>query len=258
MPRWPTTSADSHPSAAEVADLSTAEVVFALIAISASFAISASAGLGGSLLLVPSLALVLDTKPGVAMAALLLGANNVVKVAAYRRTLPFRAAAAVIALTIVGAVVGARLLVAAPTRLVSIAVLVSFAVALLAERVDLSRLRQVGGPVLAVGAGATSGFSGTSGPLKGMAIRQLDLDRMHFVGAASLASLFGDLAKTAVFAEARLFSSTQLALAAAAVPLMFVATYAGYRLNHIVGQRGYDRLFWTVMAGYTVRLALRI
>lgn len=239
-------------------DLSLLEITFALVVIALSFAVSASAGLGGSLLLVPGLALVLGTKPGVALAALLLGSNNIVKVWAYRRTLPYRRAAGVIALTVLGAVVGARLLVAAPVRLVTVAVIAGFAVALLAERIDLTRLRQAGGPVLAVGAGATSGFSGTSGPLKGMAIRQLDLDRMHFVGAASLASLFGDLAKTAVFAEARLLSLNQLLLAVAAVPLMFIATYGGYRLNEYVGQRGYDRIFWTVMAGYTVRLALRL
>ena len=67
-----------------------------LVAVAASFAVSASAGLGGSLILVPTLALVLGTKEGVAMAALLLAGNNVVKVIAYRRSLPFRSAAVVV------------------------------------------------------------------------------------------------------------------------------------------------------------------
>ena len=64
--------------------LSSWEVAFALVVRAVSFTISASAGLGGSLLLVPSLSLVLGTMEGVALAALLLGANNVAKVAAYR------------------------------------------------------------------------------------------------------------------------------------------------------------------------------
>ena len=241
-----------------VLGLSSWEVAFALVAIAVSFTISASAGLGGSLLLVPSLSLVLGTKEGVALAALLLGANNVVKVAAYRKTLPWRKAAGIIVLIMIGAAIGARLLVAAPTRLVTVAVIVSFGVALLAERSDLTRLQRAGGPALATASGATSGFSGTSGPLKGMAIRQLKLDRMHFVGAASLASLFGDLTKTAIFMEARLLAGGQALLALIAIPLMFAATYTGYRLNESVSPRGHDRLFWTVMAGYTVRLALRI
>lgn len=234
------------------------EMAFALVAIAVSFTISASAGLGGSLLLVPSLSLVLGTKEGVALSALLLGANNVVKVAAYRKTLPWRKAGGIIVLIVIGAAIGAKLLVAAPTRLVTVAVIVSFGAALLAERSDLIRLQRAGGPVLAMASGATSGFSGTSGPLKGVAIRQLRLDRMHFVGAASLASLFGDLTKTAIFVEARLLHGGQALLALIAIPLMFAATYTGYHLNKSVSPRSHDRLFWTVMAGYTVRLALRI
>ena len=54
-------------------------MVLTLIAVAVSFTVSASAGLGGSLVLVPILALVLGTKEGVALAALLLAANNVVK-----------------------------------------------------------------------------------------------------------------------------------------------------------------------------------
>lgn len=233
-------------------------IVPTLVAIVASFAVSASAGLGGSLILVPTLALVLGTKDGVALAALLLAGNNVVKVLAYRETLPFRKAAVVIVLLAIGAAVGSRLLVAAPETLVTIGVITSFAIALLAERLDLDRIRTPGGPFLAFGSGATSGFSGTSGPLKGMAIRQLELDRAHFVGAASLASLVGDATKTAVFAEAQLLDRSAVLLAVAAVPLMFVATLGGRQINRSLGERGYTGLFWSVMAGYTVRLLVQL
>ena len=232
--------------------------VFALVAAAVSFTVSASAGLGGSLVLVPSLALVLGTKEGVALAALLLAANNVVKVIAYRETLPFRRAVLVIVLVAGGAAVGARLLVAAPEDVVTVAVIASFALALVAERLDLSRLRLLGAPMLALGAGATSGFSGTSGPLKGMALRQLDLDRAHFVGAASLVSLVGDATKTAVFTEAQLLGGDSFTLAAFAVPLMLVATFTGRRINRRIGERGYTFLFWGVMTGYTFRLLLNL
>ncbi len=231
-------------------------VVVTLVAVAAAFAVSASAGLGGSLILVPTLALVLGTKEGIALAALLLAANNVVKVLAYRETLPFRKAAMVVGLLALGAALGARLLVSSPEEVVTVAVIVSFVLALIAESFDLSRIRSVGGPLLAFGSGATSGFSGTSGPLKGMAIRQLDLDRGHFVGAASLASLVGDVTKTAVFADAQLLDSSAVQLALLAVPLMIVATFGGRRINRSIGERGYTALFWTVMAGYTVRLLI--
>lgn len=231
-------------------------IVITLVAVAVSFTVSASAGLGGSLVLVPTLALVLGTKEGVALAALLLAANNGVKVFAYRETLPYRKAQVVIVLVAVGAGLGARLLVAAPERVVTIAVIVSFVLALIAERLDLSRLRKAGGPLLAFGSGATSGFSGTSGPLKGMAIRQLDLDRAHFVGAASLVSLVGDATKTAVFTEAGLLGGASYMIALAAAPLMIIATVTGRRINREIGERGYTRLFWGVMAGYTLRLVL--
>jgi uncharacterized membrane protein YfcA len=231
-------------------------VVITLVAVSVSFMVSASAGLGGSLILVPTLALVLGTKEGVALAALLLATNNVVKVIAYRKTLPFRKALAVVVLVAIGAFIGARLLVSAPVEAVTIAVIVSFALALVAERFDLSRLRRVGGPVLALGSGATSGFSGTSGPLKGMALRQLSLDRAHFVGAASLVSLVGDATKAAVFTEAGLLGGDSLLLVVLATPLMFIATFSGRRINFAIGERGYTTLFWAVMGGYTLRLVL--
>lgn len=231
-------------------------VVVVLVAVTASFMVSASAGLGGSLILVPTLALVLGTKEGVALAALLLATNNLVKVFAYRKTLPFRKALWVIVLVSLGALIGARLLVSAPEQLVTIAVVVSFAFALVAERLDLSRVRRAGGPLLAVASGATSGFSGTSGPLKGMALRQLELDRAHFVGAASLVSLAGDATKAAVFTEAGLLTGDSLLLVSLAAPLMFVATFSGRRINFSIGEQGYTTLFWAVMGGYTLRLVL--
>jgi uncharacterized membrane protein YfcA len=233
-------------------------MVVTLIAVAVSFTVSASAGLGGSLVLVPILALVLGTKEGVALAALLLAANNVVKVLAYRETLPFRKALVVIVLVAVGAALGALLVVAAPERVVTVVVIASFVLALLAERLDLSRLRRLGGPVLALGSGATSGFSGTSGPLKGMALRQLGLDRAHFVGAASLVSLAGDVTKATVFTEVGFLGGDSFLVALAALPLMLVATFAGRRINRSIGERGYTSLFWGVMAGYTVRLVLTL
>jgi uncharacterized membrane protein YfcA len=229
-----------------------------LVAIVISFGVSASAGLGGSLILVPTLALVLGTKEGVALAALLLAGNNVVKVLAYRETLPYRKAAVVIVLLAIGAAIGSRLLVAAPETVVTVGVIASFAAALVAERFDLEKVRTSGGPFLAFGSGATSGFSGTSGPLKGMAIRQLDLDRAHFVGAASLASLVGDATKTAVFAEAQLLGREAVTVALLAIPLMFLATLTGRKINRSLGEKGYTGLFWSVMAGYTIRLLVQL
>ena len=233
-------------------DILTALIVLALVYV--SFVISASAGLGGSLLMVPTLALFLGSKEGVALAALLLAGNNVMKIVAYRRTLPFRAAAVIIVLVVVGAAVGSMLLVNASDLAVTIAVVSMFIGSVVAERFEIRRMRARFAPLLAFVSGASSGFSGTSGPLKGAAIRNLDLDRRHFVGAASLASFAGDATKTAIFADADLLGRTSVVVALAAVPLMALGTWTGSTINSRSGERTFAILFWTVMAGYSVRL----
>jgi uncharacterized protein len=226
----------------------------ALVLVYVSFTISASAGLGGSLLMVPTLALFLGSKEGVALAALLLASNNVMKIGAYRRTLPFRAAAVIVLLIVIGAAIGSTLLVNAPEWAVTVGIVVMFVASVLAERLRLRRLRAGFAPLLAFVSGASSGFSGTSGPLKGVAIRNLDLDRRHFVGAASLASFAGDATKTAIFADAELLGRTSVLTALAAVPLMALGTWTGSSINSRAGERTFAALFWTVMAGYSVRL----
>ena len=240
------------------------ELVAVLVAVAVAFFVSASAGLGGSLVLVPALSVALGTKEGVALSALLLGANNLVKVLLYRQSLPWRRSAVLVVCTVAGAAVGARLLVGASERLVTIAVITSFVVALATERVGDHRrsvpdgtqpARALAG-AYAVGSGATSGFSGTSGPLKGIAVRSLRVDRFHTVGAAALVSAAGDLTKSAVYADAQLLGPMSYRLMIALVPLMLVASMAGRRWNGTIGERGYERLFWIVIGGYAVRLVV--
>jgi uncharacterized membrane protein YfcA len=231
--------------------------VLLVVSVAAAFFVSASAGLGGSLILVPVLTLALGSKEGVGLAALLLAANNLVKVWAYRQVLPLRAATFITLCTVVGSYAGARLLVAVPARFVDAAVIASCAFALLTERRELRAWRKPLAPGLALAAGATSGFSGTSGPMKGLAIRSLDLDRMSTVGAAAMVSAVADLTKTAVFSGAGLLGPMAWQTGLMAMPLMLIATLAGRQYAQAVGEKGYARLFWLVMGGYAVRLMFR-
>lgn len=232
------------------------ELMLVVAAAAGAFTVSASAGLGGSLILVPALALVLGAKEGIALAALLLAANNVVKVCAYRKSIPLAASAGVIALTVLGAGLGATLLVTAPAAIVEVAVIVSIGLSLASDRYTRSKVRRAGAVVLGFASGAVSGFSGTSGPLKGLALRHLGFDRFHLVGAASAVSLAGDLTKTAVFAEASLLDTDAARFAGVLVPVMIASTLLGRRVNRQVGERGYAILFWAVMAGYSLRLVV--
>ena len=225
-----------------------------LLFASLSFILSASAGMGGSLILVPALSLLVGSKQGVAVSALLLACNNIAKVFAYRHTIPFKEALGVLVLTIVGSALGAGLLVLAPESLVQAAIILSLSTGFLMERIKFEGLNRVTSGFAAFFAGAASGFSGTSGPLKGLAIRRLSLDRLHFVGAASAVSLVGDLMKTAVFAEASLLDNISWTVILIASPLMLLATFIGRHLNSRIGERTFAGLFWTVMAGYALRL----
>ena len=227
-----------------------------LLGVWSAFFLSASAGLGGSLILVPILMLALGSKVGVGVAALLLAGNNLVKLCAYRRALPVRAAGLVMLCTLIGAWLGARLLVAAPAAWVDAAVAVSLAVALLTEHRQARDVRTALVPTLAIAAGATSGFSGTSGPLKGVAVRSLGLDRMHTIGAAALVSAGADVTKASVYASSGLLEVWHVQLAMACLPLMIVATYGGRHFAGLIGERGYARLFWLVIGGYVMRLVV--
>lgn len=235
--------------------MSSLAVLLVIIAVPAAFFVSASAGLGGSLIMVPTMMLILGTKEGAAMAALLLAMNNVAKVVTYRRVIPYRAAAGVASLTFVGVAIGATLLVSAPTRSVQVAVAIAIVLTLLFEVIHVPGRAAWAAP-LSLGAGLTSGFSGTSGPLKGVALRSLPLDRRHLVGAASLVSLVGDATKTAIFSEAGLLGRTQWMVVVALIPVMIGATTMGARFNDRVGEQGYAVLFWTVMGGYLSRLLI--
>ncbi|MQA99145.1 MAG: TSUP family transporter [Actinobacteria bacterium] len=229
-------------------------LIVVLVGALASFILSSAAGLGGSLLLVPTFALVFGTKEGVALAALLLAGNNVMKIAAYRHALPFRRSLPLIVAIAVASAIGASVLVGAPEPFVAVAVIVVLLISLVTEGRRLPGLRRVGAPVLGFASGITSGLSGTSGPLKGIAVRALDLDRMHFIGAASLTSLVGDLSKVGVFSQEALLHGWSFGLAAVALPLMMIGTAIGRRINREVGERGFAVVFWMVIGGYGFRL----
>lgn len=232
------------------------ELAFGLFAAVAAFTVSATFGLGGSLILVPALSLALGTKQGVALAALLLALNNVPKCAVYRRTIPWRTCAGVVIVSTIGVTVGAIGLVALPERAVQWGVVAVIVTTLLWEFAGRPKPHRVSSTGLAAASGLTSGLSGTSGPLKGLALRTLDLPKAELVGAASVVSLAGDATKTAVFTEAGILTASGWATGAALVPIMIGCTMLGRHLNVELQERVFRVGFWTVMAGYGARLII--
>lgn len=235
-------------------ELDAISILILALAIPASFIVSAAAGLGGSLILVPAMMMAIGTKEGIAVAALLLACNNLAKVAVYRKTLPWRASGAVIIAVLLGSALGATLMLQLPELWVRYTVALVILTTLMWEFSSYHRAKRAWGVGLAFFSGGTSGISGTSGPLKGVALRSLELERFYFVGAASLVSLAGDMTKAFVFSQAGLLQTEHLVLAGILIPVMAGCTLLGRTINKELGERWYSVLFWSVMGGYIVRL----
>jgi uncharacterized protein len=229
-------------------------VGLAVLAAFAACTLSAAAGLGGSLLLLPILTVLFGVKTAITLSALMLSLNNLGKLVAYRHTLAVRAAWPLVACTILGSTVGATLLLRAPESLVQVLVALTVVTAFWSERVEGIVTSRRMGPLFAGAAGLLSGFAGTSGVLKGVALRTLALDRSHFVGAASLVSLTGDLTKSLILVPGMHLTADASTAALIGIALSPVAVALGRYLNRAMAERAFTRLFWTVMAGYTLRL----
>jgi uncharacterized protein len=233
-------------------------VVVGILTIAAvAFTLSAAAGMGGSLLLVPALALAFGPREGIALAAVLLSYNNALKLVAYRKSIPLRAAAPLLVISVVASAVGARLMLGAPETVVYAAIFLAVVTSFAFERAGRPMTRPSAAGLFATGAGLVSGFSGTSGPLKGLALRTLRVDRGHFVGAASLVSLGGDVAKLIVLLPVLALRGDALLATTVAIPLAPVAVLLGRSLNQRMGERAFSGVFWCMMASFVLRLALR-
>jgi uncharacterized membrane protein YfcA len=233
------------------------ELWVVLLATFTSLLISSVAGYGGSLVLVPALALILGPKEGIALAALLLGWNNLFKVIAYRRSLALRQGWPLVIVTVIGVLCGAKLLIAAPEGLVLWAVVATTGLTLTAElfageRVQHAR-RHAAVPMM-LGSSVLSGVSGTSGPLKGLSIRSLGLPRLEHVGLASTVSMTADALKVELFATAGLLDNVELEVILIAVPVMPVAAWLGRAVNQRVDETAFRWIFWSVVGGYTMRM----
>lgn len=239
------------------------EPIAVLLATFVALFISSVAGYGGSLVLVPALMVVLGPREGIALAGLVLACNNVVKCVAYRRSLALRRGWPLVVVTVVGVVVGTRVLIVVPERAlvggIVVVVIASFAAEVAGGRLNTAERPNVvkRWSVLPMTAGSSilSGATGSSGPLKGMAIRHLGLPRLEHVGLASAASLAGDALKSGMLADAGLLPAMSIWVVLAAIPMMPLAAWVGLRANRRISEDTFKWVFWGVVGGYSLRMA---
>ncbi|MGI9031587.1 MAG: sulfite exporter TauE/SafE family protein [Ilumatobacteraceae bacterium] len=222
-----------------------------------SLFLSSVAGYGGSLVLVPALAAIIGPKEGVALAALLLGWNNVFKVIAYRKTLALRQGWPLLIVTALGVWIGATLFLGLSSEVIVWAIVAVTVLSLVVELVgghDGLRLRRHAAIPAMAASSVLSGVSGSSGPLKGISIRSLNLPRLEHVGVAASVSLVADALKVELFASAGLLRDVPLETLLIALPVMPVGAWLGRALNRRMSEDAFRWVFWTVVGGYTMRM----
>ena len=227
------------------------------LAVLSSLFLSSLAGYGGSLILVPALSAILGPREGIALAALVLAWNNVFKVIAYRQTIPLGEGWPLVAVAAVGSLSGGLLLVSAPGQVVYlgiVAVTIGTLVIEVGASERLLRTRRAAAVPMMAASTVLSGFSGSSGPLKGAAIRSLGLPRLEHVGLAAVVSLVGDMVKVEVFAGAGLLMDVPWPMVLPALPLMPFAAWVGRTVNQRINEPVFQWLFWSVVGGYLLRM----
>ncbi len=228
--------------------------IVACIVIFLSFLLSASCGLGGSLLLIPMLSLVLGVKEGIVLSSLLLGLNNIVKALYYRQYIRWKQTLWLLLPMAGGAAIGAVAMVHMQADwlgyFMAMHIIVSFAV----QRWATTSIQKSTGIGYAALSGFCSGLSGTSGPLKGIAVRCFYQSKTTLVAAASVLSLATDSIKSGIYLSQIPGIAGNMMLLGFGIVIMPFATGLGRYLNQQMSTRVYDALFYTVMGGYVMRL----
>ena len=189
-----------------------------------AFFVSASCGLGGSLILIPVLSAVLGIKEGIVISSILLGLNNIIKVIFFRGNIKFKPVSFLMILMMAGAVIGSFMMLKANSHILTIFLVFNIAISFLIQQYTSLKLQKNAGLIFSFLSGFCSGLSGTSGPLKGLAVKCHMHTKMEIVAAASLLSLATDSVKSVIYLSQSTPSALSFEWLVYSVAVMPVAT----------------------------------
>ena len=222
-----------------------------------SFLISASAGMGGSLLLIPTLSYFIGVRDGIIISSILLGLNNCVKIIVFRKYIRIKNIVYLLLFMLIGAIAGSLLMMKIEEDILAVILFINIIFAFIIEKNAATDVRKKISWMYSGLSGFCSGISGTSGPLKGMAIKCLDLDKLQIVAAASVLSFATDSTKAIIYLSSyNPLVGNSFSLLLVSICMMPVATVVGKRINHKISNVAYDVLFFSILSGYAVRLIL--
>lgn len=222
-----------------------------------SFLISASAGMGGSLLLIPTLSYFIGVRDGIIISSILLGLNNCIKIFVFRKYIRLKNIVYLLIFMLTGAVAGSLLMMKIAEDILAVILFINIIFAFFIEKNAKSVVRKKISWLYSGLSGFFSGISGTSGPLKGMAIKCLELNKLQIVATASVLSFATDSAKAIIYVgNYNPLAGNSFNLLLISICMMPIATILGKRINHKISDVAYDVLFFSILSGYAVRLIL--
>jgi uncharacterized protein len=229
----------------------------AYILIFLSFLISASAGMGGSLLLIPTLSYFIGVRDGIIISSVLLALNNCFKIIVFFKYIQLRKIIFLMCFMLAGAIPGSMLMLKIDENILAVILFINIIFAFIIEKNAVSGVRKKISWMYSWLSGFCSGISGTSGPLKGMAIKCLELNKLQIVAAASVLSFATDSTRAVIYlSNYNPLAGTGFNVLLGSICMMPVATVLGKRINHKISDVAYDVLFFSVLSGYAVRLVL--
>ena len=90
--------------------------------------------------------------------------------------------------------------------------------------------------------GVVSALANASGPLVTLYVMMSRMDKFHFIGTVSVCAFFINWAKVPVFLSAGRLSIDTLKLSIAAIPMVVVGTFMGYKLAKIIPQKAFKNV----------------
>lgn len=223
------------------------------------FIVSATCGFGGKLLLVPVLALWLGAPTAVAIAAPVMLLNSVIKSAVLRKDIDWRQAGWVMAGSVPGAYLGARVLASLPadlaTRLIGLLLLAGIAITM-AKPVLWPRLSGLSLVLGGFAAGASSGVAGMGGPVKAITLRGAGLSRAHLVATAAVVDIAMAMADIPVYVETGLIRQEHLPLVVLLAGVAWVGVGIGRNLLKEVSEGTYRFSFGFVLTATCLYLVI--
>ena len=204
--------------------------IFVLIVAFFASALSAIAGFGGALILIPMVSFFIDFKLAVGVLTFYFLANKIFQIYFYRRSIDWKTAGWVWLGAVPAVIVGALFLVSLPTELLKrlLGILILFYILnAVYKLINDFKPGKVSTPVIGAIYGFFSGVVGVGDPIKAALLLQLGLVKERFVATMAIIAILLNLIKAIVYSSFALVSADDVQLIIFLIIVSLLGTYLG-------------------------------